>query len=383
MSVRHRYLLADPVTDRNLGTLPLDGVTYSRRIGQAGELTGGFPIATRHLGEAYRLLVDRPLAIYVERTVITPTSRRSELWWGGITWAVPPKFGKRSTQERCDIIAATFESYPQHRKIMSDYDPPLDVDRGELAAELWDRMQAAGPTAGVLVDPGTPTVGGDPYAGNGWLASSGVWYQDALDEVTTADPSFELTVDVWADPDGTRHRRLRAGTPVIGDPNRVHLLATPKTVVAWDDSADQTARPTHAMARGKSDLANLGADAEPLTSPVVIDDAAVADGVLRVDDVTDYATDDEDLLLAKAGQRLRLPNGIPSVTVHLPETAAFTPGALGDQGRIILRGNSWPGGRLDTTQRIIGVQVTPAERGRPEEVLFEFQTPAVEGAQSS
>jgi hypothetical protein len=369
MGATHRYLVADLVTDRPLGYLPLSGVSYARRITAQGDFTGGFPIASPHLGELARLMADRPVSLYAERR--TPSA--ASLWWGGIVWAAVPAATKRGQMARCDIVGATFDSLGEHRKLLSTL-TYSDVDRGEVLAQLWDHMQADGPTAGAQVDVGAPVVGGDPWSGQ-WPDSSALWYSEAINEVVAVEPPFEWTIDVWADPDGTRHRKLRVGTPIIGNQtNQPLLIATPGTVQSWGQPSDQTTRPTHAVARGAPVATDLGGATVPMTSPVVVDADAVAAGAPRVDAVVDVETQDEQVLLDRAIGLLRPKYPIPSITVTLPDNHAFTPGNLGERGRAIVEGFMFDGGRLDTVRRIIGVQVTPAERGRAEQITFEFQT---------
>lgn len=369
MPATHRYLVADLVTDQPLGWLPLGGVSYSRRIGAQGDFQGGFVISNPHLGEVARLMADRPVALYAERRV----RGRASLWWGGIVWSALPTASRRGQVSRCDIVGATFDSLTEHRRIFTDQEFG-GVDRGEVLAQLWDHMQAAGPTAGAQVDVGTPLVGGDPWFG-GWLGTSAPTYAEAITELVAVSPAFEWTIDVWADPDGTRNRRLRVGAPLLGNQDtQPHLIATPGTVQGWGQPSDNTARPTHALARGAQVATDLGGEVVPVTSPVVVDQDAYDAGAPRVDAVVDVDTEDDQALLDRATGLLRPKYPIPSITVALPDDNPFTPGNLGDRGRAIVNGFMFEGGRLDTTRRIIGVQVTPAERGRGEQVTFEFQS---------
>jgi hypothetical protein len=156
-----------------------------------------------------------------------------------------------------------------------------------------------------------------------------------------------------------------------------HLVVTPATGESWEQPSTNTKRPTYALARGATTAVDIGGETVPVTSPIVVDADAEDAGAPRVDAVVDLAdVEDEARLLTAATGLIRPPGGIavPAVTARHPLTSAFTPGNLGDRGWVILAGPMFHNGRLDTVQRIIGVQVTPAERGRPEMVTFEFQT---------
>lgn len=369
----HRYLVADLVTDTTLGWLPLGGVSYSRRIAAQGDFTGSFPIANRHLGELTRLMVDRPLALYAQRI---SEAAVASTWWGGIIWSANPASAKRGETARCDVVGATFDSLPENRRIFTDL-TFAGLDRGEALAQLWDQMQADGPNAGAGIDVGTPTVGGDTYSKtwSGWAAPT---WAEAMADVINTEPVFESTIDVWTDGAGGRHRALRVGAPLIGDQTAdPHLICTPRTVQSWTQPSTNTRRPTYGLARGATTAVDIGGETTPVLSPIVVDQDAYDAGAPRVDAVVDLAdTEDPTRLLGAATNLLRPPGGVqvPSVTVRLRVGSPFTPGNLGERGRVILEGPMFDSGSLDTIQRIIGVQVSPAERGRPETVTFEFQT---------
>lgn len=372
----HRYLLADPVTDLLLGPVPLSGVSYGRRISTQGDFSGTLPVSTPRLGELARALMDRPLALYAERTVTDSAGRfrRSDLWWGGLVWAPKPARGSRGGTT-VDLTGATFESYPAQRRIWSDLDY-TGQDRVDVLRDLWARMQAedtTGNTGTIRVEtPAGPVVGGDGWY-ESWAGTDSVTYGDAMTQLTGVDPGFEWTVDVWREPDGSRHRRLRAA-PLLGRPATEvrHLLCSPATLVSYEMPVDHTLNATHALGRGTPP--DGAADTLPIVSPLLVDADAVAAGVLRVDAVVDVASDVDDVVISHAQALLRAGRSPASVTVRLPEAASFSPANLGDYGRVIIEDPLFPGGRWDDTTRVIGVKVTPEGRGQGEEVTFEFQT---------
>lgn len=369
MVARHRYLVADLVTDQPLGWVPLTGVSYSRRVNAQGDLTATLPVATAQLGNVARIMNQRPVAVYAERRV--GPGQQGSLWWGGIAWASPLSRSSRGVTT-CQVTGATFESIGDHRYLWDDlvFD---SVDRGQVIASLWDHLQTRPGNSSIGLDVPAVAVGGDPWTGT-WYRDQTPTYAEALAAVRELAPAFETIVDVWADPDGTRHRRLRIGTPLIGDQTLNRLLCSPRSLTSWGQPSDGTARPTHGMARGATVGSNDTGDTVPLTSTIVVNQQLVDDGAPRVDRLVDYADiDDQALLDQRAPQIVEGGPAVPSVTVRLPEESVLGPGILGDTGRVVIRDIAFAGGVYDEVQRVIGIRVEPAERSRPEQVTFEFQ----------
>lgn len=367
MSATHRYLVADLVTDQPLGWLPLTGVSYSRRINVSGDINATVPITSTRVGDIVRFLANRPAALYCERK----TRFGRSLWWGGIVWVANPSKPRRGPTT-CALTGATFDSMPGHRFIWDDIDIDPPIDRCAVVEQLWDHMQSRPGNASIGVDVASTTIGGDTWAGS-WAATESATYAKAIADVSSIEPAFETTVDVYTNPDGTRHRELRFGTPLLGDQTLTRLLATPANLATWSWSADHTARGTHGLARGASVGKAIGGDVIPLTSNIAVNQTMIDDGHPRVDVTADFDVDDDTLLDGHAAELVTSAPSRPSVTVRLPETSPWTPAALGGLGRVVLVDPVFPGGRLDTTARVIGVSVKPAERGSDEEVTFEFQ----------
>lgn len=367
MPARHRYLLADPVTDRVYGYVPMGGVSYSRRINVRADMTGTLPVTTRRVGELARLMRNQPVALYIERQV---GRRTPEIWWGGLIWtgSLNRKRGQATT---CQVNGATFDSYPDHRRIWEDltFD---DQDRGQVIAELWEHMQTRTGNASIGVDVDPVTIGGDSWSGE-WAATKDATYGEALAEIGGIEEAFETTVNVYRDPDGTRVRKLRYGTPLLGNQDARHLIASPSTLIEWTGLTDHTARGTHARVRGAAVGKAIGGEIVPLVSPIVVDQAAVDNGRLRVDVGSDYDTEDEAILASNAASLVTNRPSPPSITVRLPDTSSWSPGLLGDTGRFTIHDVAFDGGVLNGSARVIGMQVKPAQRGEPEEVTFEFQ----------
>jgi len=367
MVATHRYLVADLVTDRPLGTISATGVSYSRRIMAPGDFNGGLPVTSRSVGELVRLMTQRPVALYA----IRKSKQQQAIWWGGIIWTTTPKRDARGVTT-ASLMGATFDSMTRSRYIW-DTIAAADVDRGQLLADLWDHMQSRSGNSDLRVETTPVLLGGDPYT-TGWDGAASVTYGDAMNDVASMEPPFEWTIDVYADPDGTRHRVYRQGTPLLGNPANRHLVCSPKNLLGFEWVGENVKNATHGLARGAAVNKTVGGEVVPLTSGIAVNQTAVADGAPRVDMVVDYPDETDESKLPGHAQTL-VARGAPkpTVTVALDATSPLSPGVLGDYGRVLIRDPSFDGGKLDTTARMIGMSVTPAERGTPEKVTFEFQ----------
>lgn len=367
MPAKHQYLVADLVTDKPLGFINPTGVSYSRRVMAQGDFSGELPISSRAVGDLTRLMTQRPVALYAMRTV----PGRTSIWWGGIAWTTSPKRGRRGGTS-ASLIGATFDSYPGARKIWDTIDP-ADVDRGTLLAALWDHMQSRDGNSDIRVETTPVELGGDPFT-TGWDGAASVSYAEAMNEVASAEPPFEWTIDVYTDPDGTRHRVYRQGTPLLGNPDARHLICSPANLLGFEWVGENLKNATHGMARGAAVNKTVGGDIVPITSGVVVNQTLVDAGAPRIDVMVDYPdVTDETLLPARAKSLVVRGAPKPTVTVALSDTSALSPGNLGEYGRVWIDDPTFDGGRLDTHARMIGIRVKPAERGSPEEVTFEFQ----------
>lgn len=376
MPAKHQYLVADLVTDQPLGTIDAAGVSYSRRIMAQGSFNAELPVTSNAVGDLVRLMTKRPVALYARRQVGT----RSELWWGGILWTAAPRRDKRGRTSAA-LIGATFDSITTARYIWDDI-AETTVDRGLLLADLWDHLQTRDGNSSIDLEVTPVALGGEPFT-KGWDGAASTSYADAMHEVSSAEPPFEWTIDVYADPDGTRHRSYRQGTPLLGDPAGRLLFCSPANLLGFEWSGENQKNATHALARGAAVATAVGGDTVPITSGVRRNPDVIADGAPRVDVVVDYPDEtDETRLPAHADSLVARGAPKPTVKVRLPDNSPINPGILGSTGRVWIEDPCFDGGVLDTTARLIGMTVKPAQRGSDEEVTLEFQpdTGAVEAA---
>lgn len=366
----YRAIFCDLLTDRTIDILPLRDVTVDDYIGKAGSLSGTIPVPNAEMAARVRRIEEGRTSVYLQRG--------TDLWWGGIIWT--------STLQSDDqgiltlgIQAATFDSYAGRRAIRAKsptYDPSYTlsfsgVDQLAVARGLWTDMQSSLDGGNILVTYGAETSGvirtvtyrdGDETS-----------YQDALDSLAALEDGFEYHVTVYTDPvAGTRVRRLVLGSPRIRTGSTDLVLDRPGTILSYSFPRDATRGGTTARARGASTNSDQASESRPPASTV-----AVADGLIGTGDGhggyprTDLTSDHNDItdqttLDALARTELTAATGavvIPEISIRLDDLVPTA--LLGRTARIRIT-DEWFTEGLDARYRIIGVKVSPAQRGRPD-----------------
>jgi hypothetical protein len=351
----YRAIFCDLRTDSVFDILPLQDVSLDDYIGKPGSLSGTIPVPDRSIAARVRRIEEGRTSLYLERG--------GDLWWGGIIWT--------STLDSTDrgivtvgIQAATFDSYANRRIIRSDLSY-TGCDQLELARELWRHLQSAnGGDIGVTY--GTETSG--VLRDGSWLDGDETLYYDAVNQLAALDNGFEYRISVYRDPStGERVRRLVLGNPKITTGTADLVLDMPGSILSYSFPRDATRGGTTARARGASVNDNQAQDSRPLYSSEHIAQPLIDAGYPRVDLTTDdNSITDITALESLAASELAQAEGavvIPAVTIRLDDLVP--PSLLGRIVRVRIT-DVWYAEGLDAHYRIIGVEVTPPQRGRPD-----------------
>ncbi|MFI1922754.1 MULTISPECIES: hypothetical protein [unclassified Streptomyces] len=365
----YRAIFCDLRTDDTIDILPLRDVTVDDYIGKAGSLSGTVPVPNAQVAARVRRIEEGRTAVYLQRG--------NDLWWGGIIWTSTLQSDDRGVLT-LGIQAATFESYAGRRRIRQDLTFSGTNDQLEVARRLWRHLQT-----GELVDDGTPPppTGGDIGVTFGQELSGvtrAVSYRDgdetvyleAIDALAALENGFEHYIAVYRDPvTGTRVRRLRLGSPRITTGSTDLVMDRPGTILSYTFPRDATRGGTTARARGATDNTNQAVESRPLFADADIPDGEdlIKVGYPRVDLASDH-NDIASTTILRSLANAELAEGtgavvIPEISVRLDD---LVPSALlGRTVRLRITDEWWTEG-LDARYRIIGVKVSPAQRGRPD-----------------
>ncbi|MEU8805064.1 hypothetical protein [Streptomyces anthocyanicus] len=362
----YRILLCDLRTDQLLDVLPVSGVSLDDYIGKTGRLSGRVPIPNAALADrARKALVPGRTAVWVERG--------REIWWGGILWTLNlanHQRGRLSAQ----IQAGGWESYLYHR-LLYDTQVAEQVDQLDIARGLVDYVQnTRGGDIGITYDTTVSGVLRDRTYLRYDLPAVG----DLLDDLAAVEGGFEWRIASYRDTDGRRVKRLRLGYPKIRTGAADIVLDHPGPVLSYTWPTDATRKANAWQSRGATVNTNQAADSYPLTSELVADEADVAAGWPRLDGTSDYTTVEQQTTLdahARADAAMALaPVVIPEVEVLLG--GQISPALLGATVRLRISDLWHPGAdRLDARFRVVGMSITPPERGRPETARLYLEVP--------
>ena len=363
----YRAIFCNLSDDETIDILPLRDVTVDDYIGKAGSLSGTIPVPDAAMAARVRRIEEGRTSVYLQRG--------NDLWWGGIIWTSTLQSDTRGVLS-LSIQAATFESYAGRRRIRATtpaYDPAYKLDFAnteqlDIVRGLWTHLQTSLPGGDIGVTYGDEKTNPVQTRSVTYRDGDETVYLEAIDALAALDNGFEHHIAVYRDPTtGARVRRLRLGSPKILIGSTDLMMDRPGSILSYSFPRDATRGGTTVRARGASVNANQAAESRPLCTDVIADDLLIGVGYPRIDlssdhnDITDPA-----VLKSLAKAELGEATGavvIPEISVRLDDLVP--PALLGRTVRIRITDEWWTEG-LDTRYRIIGVKVSPAQRGRPD-----------------
>ncbi|MFG3290494.1 hypothetical protein ACGF3G_17025 [Streptomyces sp. NPDC048179] len=365
---RYTYYTADLATGAITDELPLYDATFSTQLNEAGEFRARLP-----LGDP-RVTVHRPreltepgrAALYVERDGV--------LVWGGVIWTA--KY--TSADRHLEIGAAGFLSYFDHRRVLpADFDPDTtdwatvhvpftDRDQSDIARALVATAQAH-EGGDIQVRPESTAASGITrtldYPGSG-LKSVG----EALRELASLEDGPDFLFDVAYGADGRPVRRLRVGTPHLGQQGTPHVWEYGAGLTGYTWPVDGASTASRVFALGEqSETGQLVAVAEDRTTGRPLTETEVSYVNLT----------DANLLRSQARSALAAvsaPVVLPELTVRADLEPVLGSYQVGDDATVVIKDVFFPEGtHFDV--RITGIEVTPGNDAGEEQVQLTV-TPA-------
>lgn len=380
MTVWYRYRACDLLTDRHIADLDLSQVTFTRRIGEAGTFQATITISNPEDAERAALVVPRfpeDLSTGPGRTVIHVY--RNGAVWGSylLTAATVSSEGRSNTT--ISLTGSSLEEYLNWVQIRTSIAPYVAVDQIDIMRDLIDRMQGE-PIydIGLTVQAGSSGVTVDRT----YLATDAASYGQRLAELADVEGGFEWMVRTMAGVGGARTREVVWGYPTLGNDDADHVFQMPGNVTSISESIDATRGGTAWQVRGESTNDDVTDESVPLMSDVAYADAYLDAGWPGIDQSVDYSSVRiKETLDAYARWNANYLAGAlrhVQATVWLDADSTFSPNNLGDRARLKIVNDWWPvvGGvaSFSKSWRVIGVDVTPPERGADQDsVSLTFQ----------
>lgn len=360
----YRAVFTDLRSDQVLDALPLQGVAIDDYIGKTGSMRARVPIPNRQIADrARRALVPGRTGVWVERG--------RDIWWGGILWTTALSSDERGFLG-VEVQCGGWESY-LYRRELHDTQEAVQVDQLDLVRTLVEYVQTTpGGNIGITYDSHMSGVLRDRTYLRYDLPSIG----DLIDDLADLENGFEWRISSYRDADGRRVKRLQLGHPVIRTGTAPIVLDHPGAVLSYTWPTDATRKANAWQSRGASINQNQAADSFPLMSELLVASDDVAAGWPRLDGSSDYTTVEQQGTLdahARADwTAARNPVTIPELEVLLGGN--ITPALLGATVRVRIR-DLWHPDVLDARFRVVGMSITPPERGRPETAKLFLEVP--------
>ncbi|MFD3911193.1 hypothetical protein [Streptomyces sp. NPDC058603] len=354
-SPSYRLLLCDLRTDQVLDALPVQGVSFDDFIGKAGSMSATIPVPNPSIAARARAaIVPGRTAVWLERG--------REIWWGGILWTAAISSDDRGFLS-VQIQAGTWDTYLSHR-LLYDSLTATATDQYDIVRGLLDYVQnTPGGDIGIEYSAETSGILRDRKYSRYDLPT----VRDLLVQLGSVQGGFEWRIASYRDADGRRVKHLQVGTPTIRTGSTDIVLDHPGPVMTYTWPVDATRRANAWQSRGATDNSNQAADSVPRMSALHLAED-VAEGWPRLDGSSDYTTVEEqptldghaaaDLDAAQSG------TVVPEVTLDMSR-APVSPAMLGATVRLRVR-DLWHPVPLDARYRVVGLGITPPERGRPE-----------------
>lgn len=351
-----------------LDDLELSGVSFDKRIGQAGTFNATVPLPNSKIVQRVRRVIPSdPAELATGPGVVTCVILRDGEPWGEywITMASVSRSGREAPA--LQLSGSTVDAYMTQVEIQEELsfegEDQLDIARA-LIEDMQGRDRA---NLRLILQPGSSGVSRDVV----YAANEGT-YGQRLAELAQADNGFEWVVNIVA---GTSQieRHWVWGAPRLGDGTVKHVFSDSPyggDILDWSEEIDALRGGTYWRARGDAISEDASESAEPIVSDPVLAEAHLAAGWPRLDRTVTFPRESVEGTLddyaaywaANAPGALR----VDQITVALGKQPTFTPNSLGDTARIFLH-NDWHG-QQSRLRRIIGISITPPSREGGKEV---------------
>src|ERR1044071_2022856 len=372
MTPEYTYRFADLLSDSDICELELANVRFDRRIIQPGAFSASISVTNSDIATQVKKVVPARTIVHVYRD--------ADIWGTYIIWSMKMRSSSHGPVQ-VDIQGATLESWFDKRLV--------DVDQGYIGLDQFHIARG-------LVE--NSQVGWSPYEANAnlgiqygsnisgvnrdrrYYVTDGASVGQRLQELAAVDNGFEYMVSTYVDEElGYRVRYFTIATQ-LGSENLDVLFTYPGSISAYDITYDATDAATAWWTRGDTIQDDATATEFPLmtTAPVLADEW-LDNGFPHIDKVVDYASVTSLSTLQDYAAWWRDNHSgvvaVPVIEISTAETVTIIPpSALGTVAKFTIVDEMFELGQFSSENRIIGIEVTPPERGSQERIHLVIET---------
>jgi hypothetical protein len=373
----YTYRFASLLSDADLTELELSNVKFDRRIIVPGSFTASFVVSNADLATEVRKVVPGKTIVHVYRD--------ADIWGSYIIWQVRIKAANAGNTS-VEFAGASLESW-FYRRIIDIDSTYTNVDQIDIFRDLVLNAQIGwspyvdSANLNISVQDGSTGVLRDRV----YLLSEAASVGQRVEELANVDNGFEYMIKTYVDSESnTRVREMSWGYPDINSTQKAAMFEYPGNISSYDMSYDSTEAATAFWTRGDSIDTDVTEDAQPLIIPAPYLSTTFLDGGWpHLDKVIDYSSVTDLTTLQNYAKWWRDNHAglvfIPQIEINASELSApFSPNELGGYATFTIRDHFFPlinGEPTFSGQfRIVGIEVTPPERGRPEIIRFVVET---------
>lgn len=367
----YTYRFANLLSDADVAEIELTNVRFDRRIIQPGAFSASIPVTNSDIATQVKKIVPARTIVHVYRD--------ADIWGTYIIWNMKMRSSGRGPVQ-VEIQGATLESWLYHRIVDVDlvYD---NVDQFDIARGLLTNAQ----------------TGWTPYESNadlniiaqsndsGVLRDRSYFLTDAasvgqrLEELANVDNGFEYMINTYVDVDaGARIREFVLATS-MGSSNLDILYTYPGSIITYDITYDAGDAATAWWTRGDTIQDDATATEYPLmTAGPVLSSEWLDNGFPHLDKVVDYGSVTvlqtlEDYAAWWRDNHSGI-KAVPVIEITTNDTTLIPPSALGTSARFTIVDEMFSLGDFSSDNRVIGIEVTPPERGSQERIRLVIET---------
>lgn len=373
----YTYRFANILSDSDIAELELSNVRFDRRIIQPGSFSADMSVTNSQIAEEVKKVIPGKTLVHVYRD--------SDIWGTYIIWQVRVKSG-RSSDVTVSFSGATMESWFYKRIV--DFDLEFsNVDQIDIFADLVNGAQVGwspyidSANMNIIVPVGSTGVLRDRTYKLSDAASVG----QRIEELANVDDGFEYMIKTYIDPyENERVRIMDWGYPNINGTVKAVQFAYPGNITSYELSYDATEAGTAFWARGDSIQDDVTAESESLITPTPeLSTQYLVGAWPHLDKVVDYqSVTNIDTLYEYARWWKDNHSGlvlIPQVEINSSEGLIFSPNEIGSWAQFTITDAYFPlnsdgSSGFSGEFRVVGMEVTPPERGSGETIRFVIET---------
>lgn len=367
----YTYRFASLLSDADVAELDLYNVKFDRRIIVPGSFSATVAVTNPDNAREVRKVIPGKTIVHVYRG--------SDIWGSYIIWSARIRGNGANTT--VEYSGSSLESWLYRRIIDVDELVYANVDQITIARDLIDNAQVGwipyenAANLGITVTPGVSGVLRDRTYRKAEAASVG----QRLDELANADNGFEYIIRTYVGDDGYRVRELVWGYPGLNNETQDFDFFYPGNISSYELFYDATDAGTAFWTRGDTIETDYTENAVPLMTefPVLTGDFFDL-AWPHLDKVIDYSSVTEITTLERYAEYWAATKGglvvIPQIEV-MPDEFTFNPNLLGSYADFTITDEFFPltaagSPTYSGRYRIVGLEVTPEERGNRERFRF-------------